>query len=86
MKFPPAATVDPTSVLVLTLWRFLARCEVDDGALNQAAGLVDDSGSGHDGGVTCADGAAVVNVIVGCKLDGSLLELHSYAGSVSGLT
>ncbi|MNS42942.1 hypothetical protein D3C72_753360 [compost metagenome] len=47
----------------------LARGQVDNGALDQAAGLVDDVGGRHDGGVARADGAAVVDVAVGRKLD-----------------
>ncbi|SPT41110.1 Uncharacterised protein [Achromobacter denitrificans] len=46
-----------------------ARGQVDDGALDQTAGLVDDVGGRHDGGVARADGAAVVDVAVGRKLD-----------------
>ncbi|MCY1517073.1 hypothetical protein D9M68_517420 [compost metagenome] len=47
----------------------LARCEVDGGALDQAARLVDDVGGGHDGGVARADGSAVGDVAFGGELD-----------------
>ncbi|MNK78349.1 hypothetical protein D3C87_979750 [compost metagenome] len=47
----------------------IARRKVYDGTLDQAAGLVDDVGGGHDGGVARADGAAVDDVAVGRKLD-----------------
>lgn len=44
--------------------QIIARSQADDGALDQAAGLVDDVGGDHEGGVACADGAAVVDVAV----------------------
>ncbi|CAM4523757.1 hypothetical protein ACAE110713_29715 [Achromobacter aegrifaciens] len=47
----------------------LARGEVDGGALDQAAALVDDVAGGHDGGFARADGAAVDDVAFGFQLD-----------------
>ncbi|MNX95146.1 hypothetical protein D3C86_1274070 [compost metagenome] len=46
-----------------------ARGQIHGGALDQAAGLVDDVGRAHDGGMARADRAAVVDIAVGDELD-----------------